>query len=72
MQQVRKKVRGPYYECNVWGYAVLPGVEVRRHACSHPDRVIKLLSPKGVRTLLRQAKGVERPSTPHSAAMLIP
>ena len=27
-------------------YAVLPGVDVRRHACSHPDRLIQLLSPK--------------------------
>ena len=38
-------VRGSYYAIHVRGYAVLPGVDVRRHARSHPDRVIKLLSP---------------------------
>ena len=25
-------VRGPYYECNVRGYAIIPGVDIRYHA----------------------------------------
>ena len=38
-------VRSPYYECNVWGYAVLPGVDISCRADSHAGRIIKLLSP---------------------------
>ena len=37
-------VRGPYYEYNVRGYAVIPGVDIRCHAFSHQYRV-KLNSP---------------------------
>ena len=32
-------VRGPYYEYNVRGYAVIPGVDIRCHAFSHQYRV---------------------------------
>ena len=32
------------YECNVRSYAVIPGVDIRYHACSHQYRVIKLNS----------------------------
>ena len=31
-------VRSPYYECSVWGYAVLPGVGISCRARSHADR----------------------------------
>ena len=27
-------VRSPYYECNVWGYAVLPEVDISCRACT--------------------------------------
>ena len=39
-------VRGSYYEYNVRGYAVIPGVDIRCHAFSHQYRVIKLNSTK--------------------------
>ena len=29
----------PYYECNVWGYAVLPEVDISCRACSHADQI---------------------------------
>ena len=37
-------VRGSYYEYNVRGYAVIPGVDIRCHAFSHQYRVTKLNS----------------------------
>eukprot|EP00964_Phaeocystis_antarctica_P110585 scaffold74933_cov54-Phaeocystis_antarctica.AAC.4 len=42
-------VRSPYYECNVWGYAVLPGVDISCRAHSHAGRRIKATFTKHVK-----------------------
>ena len=34
-------VRGPYYECNVRGYAVIPGVDIRSCLYRSSDRLVK-------------------------------
>ena len=39
-------VRSPFDECNVWGYAVLPEVDISCRTCSHADQIIRLLSPQ--------------------------
>ena len=36
-----KRSRGPYYECNVRGYAVIPGVDIRSCLYRSSDRLVK-------------------------------
>ena len=47
--------RCPYYECNVRGYAVIPGVDIRCHAFSHQYRVIKLKFKKKLHAVARRS-----------------